>query len=79
MKTKALILAALLMGSSCSEKNKVNISEGMVVGSYGNAMQTYGMVVYTIDSCEYIGVLTGLNNDWVTHKGNCKYCKQRLK
>jgi len=78
MKIKALILGMLLIGS-CSEKSKVNISEGVVVGSYGNAMQTYGMVVYTIDSCEYIGVLQGLNGDWLSHKGNCKYCKQRLK
>lgn len=26
---------------------------------------------YTIDSCQYIGSLTGSNCDWASHKGNC--------
>jgi len=32
--------------------------------------------IYTIDSCEYIGKLTGGNSDVLTHKGNCKFCLQ---
>lgn len=35
--------------------------------------------VYTIDSCEYVGKLRGLKGDVLTHKGNCKFCKNRNK
>lgn len=34
--------------------------------------------IEVIDSCEYISYALGLNGDGLlTHKGNCKYCKQR--
>lgn len=35
--------------------------------------------LYTIDSCEYIGYVNDDHNDFLTHKGNCKFCKQRNK
>ena len=27
--------------------------------------------IYTIDSCEYIGVVIGSRADFLTHRGNC--------
>lgn len=36
------------------------------------------VVIFTIDSCEYIKVGTG-NSTWGSHKGNCKYCQARRK
>ena len=35
-----------------------------------------GVEVITIDSCEYIHIGEGANG-MLSHKGNCKYCKQR--
>lgn len=32
--------------------------------------------VITIDSCEYIYIPLGYSS-WGSHKGNCKFCKQR--
>lgn len=37
------------------------------------------MQSYTIDSCEYIGYVKNTNQDFLTHKGNCKFCKARQK
>lgn len=37
----------------------------------------YGMNVYTIDSCEYIGRLASSQSSFLAHKGNCKYCEAR--
>ena len=34
---------------------------------------------YVIDSCEYIGDVRGLRGDFLTHKGNCKFCVERNK
>ena len=34
---------------------------------------------YTIDNCEYIGDIRGTNKDFLTHKGNCKFCAERAK
>ncbi len=33
--------------------------------------------LYIIDSCEYIGHIEGYRSDFLTHKGNCKFCKAR--
>lgn len=37
--------------------------------------------IYVIDSCEYIGYITGKYSNWqyLTHKGNCKFCHDRRK
>ena len=74
---KAFILGMAFLTGSCSGGAELDTPKGGVVGIYGDGLQTYPITVYTIDSCEYIGVLQGLNGDWATHKGNCKYCKQR--
>lgn len=43
-----------------------------------STFRVYGedLIIYDIDSCEYIGNPT-LN--FFTHKGNCKYCLKRQK
>lgn len=32
---------------------------------------------YLIDSCEYVGWATGSHSDYLAHKGNCRFCKER--
>jgi hypothetical protein len=32
---------------------------------------------YIIDSCEYIGYAAGTRSDYLAHKGNCRFCKER--
>ena len=32
---------------------------------------------YTIDSCEYVGYAIGSQCDYLAHKGNCRFCKER--
>ena len=34
------------------------------------------IIILEVDSCEYI--MMSNNSNTLTHKGNCKYCKQRL-
>lgn len=35
--------------------------------------------LYVIDSCEYIGYVNAFSHDFLTHKGNCKFCAERSK
>lgn len=37
----------------------------------------YGFVVVEIDSCEYIGTSSSRYRDLFSHKGNCRFCKER--
>lgn len=32
---------------------------------------------YIIDSCEYVGCAIGSQYDYLAHKGNCRFCKER--
>jgi hypothetical protein len=32
---------------------------------------------YIVDSCEYVGYVEGSHYDYLAHKGNCKFCKER--
>jgi hypothetical protein len=34
--------------------------------------------LYVIDSCEYLGFVYCGQSDKLTHKGNCKFCTERL-
>jgi hypothetical protein len=34
---------------------------------------------YVIYECEYIGDVRGNSRDFLTHKGNCKFCAERNK
>jgi hypothetical protein len=80
MKTKTLIKAGtiltLLLVSvifcSCEEGNVATEKTTTILGNRR-------FEIYTIDSCEYIGTVTGSNTDVLAHKGNCKFCVERNK
>jgi hypothetical protein len=38
---------------------------------------SHGFVVVEIDSCEYIGTSSSTYRDLFSHKGNCRFCKER--
>lgn len=59
-----LALTALMMGG-CDEKQSD--------GTY----KPYFYKTYIIDSCEYIGYAAGSYGDYLAHKGNCRFCKER--
>lgn len=65
---KLLLLALLAMIMVGCEKKHSD-------GTY----EPYRYKVYIIDSCEYIGICKGAQNDFLAHKGNCKYCFERNK
>jgi hypothetical protein len=66
----ALITAIILC--SCDTKGD---TEGKTITTIN------GVIVknFTIDSCEYIGNVRGFTRDFLTHKGNCKFCAERSK
>ena len=59
-----IILAVLLL-TSCDKKNPY--------GTY----QPSEYKVYVIDSCEYVGICEGGQDDFLAHKGNCRFCAER--
>jgi len=65
-----LFIVGVLFMVGCSRygdgKKKVNINNKDIE-------------VYVIDSCEYIGSVWGSYSDFLTHKGNCKFCTERNK
>ena len=67
---KKLILSALatIMMVGCAEHN----------GTYIKDENNFGWEVVVIDSCEYI-VDYGKYSNGTSHKGNCKYCQQRMR
>ena len=44
-----------------------------------NRVGVCGIRLYVIDSCEYVGYINCSNGDFLTHKGNCKFCQVRKK
>ena len=44
-------------------------------GTYRSSDTAYR--TYIIDSCEYFGILDRSNGNFLSHKGNCSYCKER--
>lgn len=65
----ALLAVVFLVG--CEDKNvQINSTEITIGGR--------GLKTYTVDNCEYIGSIYGGSGDLLTHKGNCKFCLQRL-
>lgn len=40
----------------------------------GNGYEIIKIRLYIIDNCEYIGGIYNGYGDFLTHKGNCKYC-----
>jgi len=69
-----ILFISLLVITSCDYPN-ANVSvETTDIVIDGRTLNTY-----TIDSCEYIGRVTNISSqaDFLTHKGNCKFCKLR--
>jgi hypothetical protein len=62
-----LLLAAVF--SSCEHSTANVDKKNTDFQINGNKLE-----IYVIDSCEYIGRVSGGNSDKLTHKGNCKFC-----
>ncbi len=69
MKILTIIISVIIL-SSCSHKEKQELYEEVFTDK-----NNYHVVV--IDSCEYLYLPNG-DSSWGTHKGNCKFCKNRL-
>ena len=67
---KKLIILALtaVMMAGCDQQN-----------SDGTYKPTEEQRTYIIDSCEYIGILDWGSANFLTHKGNCRFCAERRK
>ena len=65
---KLLLLALLAM-------IMVGCDKKMPDGTYRT--DGYSYRTYIIDSCEYFGVLDCGNGNFLTHKGNCRFCAER--
>lgn len=67
MKKFILLALTTLMIVGCDKR--------MQDGTYRTNSSSYR--TYIIDSCEYFGVLYLGNGNFLSHKGNCKFCKER--
>jgi len=64
MKKIILLALAALMMAGCKEPVTIDVKEGLKI--------------VNIDSCEYIKCYTyGINSYVYSHKGNCRFCKER--
>ena len=64
---KGILLLAALMMVGCDER--------LQDGTYRPHRGAYK--VYVIDSCEYYGILANGNYNFLSHKGNCRFCEER--
>ena len=68
---KPLLLIAVILLSACSRQNVKREKTEYVIRN-GDAR----LEILTIDGCEYLYGPLG-NTTFLTHKGNCRYCKKR--
>lgn len=66
MKKISLLALTALMMVGCAEKSTQPI-------------ELHDMRTYIVDSCEYVGLCIGYNEDILAHKGNCRFCAERRK
>lgn len=66
---KLLIIAAVMVFTACNTTRKGRTT----VNVDGSAFD-----VIVVDSCEYLIGDCGYSG-YMAHKGNCKYCEQRMK
>lgn len=71
---KLLLATLILVFSSCN----TNPNEYKFPTSTTNSYVHYGINTFVHDSCEYV-IYYGTQKGGITHKGNCKFCKQRNK
>lgn len=68
----SLILLALLF-VGCEEQNTTTNKDPKYISAGQCPLK-----IYVVDSCEYIGDVNGFSDkNFLTHKGNCKYCLLR--
>jgi hypothetical protein len=48
-------------------------------GEVVSSLNDKDIKIYVIDNCEYVGDVRGGSRDFLTHKGNCKFCAERAK
>lgn len=75
------IFALCLLGCEFSEKRAVDIQqeEKQDIERRQEIVKSR-METIVFDSCEYIGYVSGFTDtSFLTHKGNCKFCKERNK
>ena len=79
MKNLILILILVFLALyGCKEKlPEKSITHKGVITIISDGNQPRHIKLYVIDSCEYIGHVSGWRSDFLTHKGNCKFCKIR--
>lgn len=80
---RIIVIALTVIMTSCAQE--ITIEQGpksvqpevitTIVAFDGNGSKK--ICLYVIDSCEYIGFINAHNTDVLTHKGNCRFCKQR--
>ncbi len=60
-------VACLMMGCQLPGQKIIPVNKAL----------PYDFVVVEIDSCEYIGTTSSKYRDLFSHKGNCRFCKER--
>ena len=73
---KPLSFLLLLLFSITLAKNQPDLKRVKLLPEYVNGIQ---LAVFEIDSCEYIGPRSFSNMQFLTHKGNCRFCEIRRK
>ncbi len=66
MKKFAYVILASIILFGCEKDGKIMSS-----------LNDKDIKIYVIDNCEYIGDVRGGSRDFLTHKGNCKFCAER--
>lgn len=81
MKNKFLIWCIILPFIGCEVDHSGPTAERVItLNSPSTDRSSQSLSVYVIDSCEYIGSTSLIQNHSVlTHKGNCKFCAARNK
>lgn len=82
MKKLFIITITLLILNSCSSnlnKRPYDDIYPIISKVQSNNETIVNIRLYIIDSCEYIGRVNNTFADYLTHKGNCKYCLQKTK
>ena len=70
MKKYILLLLSIVLLISCNS----NTNDTTVVYNTKDKNCPFNIII--IDSCEYLSGVDG-NREFLSHKGNCKFCKQR--
>lgn len=79
MKNLLILIIAIFALCGCVENSQVNIPKQECKKVTSNFGKTYNVI--EIDSCEYLvkhsNTYYGHDVISITHKGNCKYCRER--